>query len=79
MKTLVESDGMIATAVARKGGRGVAVDRKASFMVQELKNFDMNVIGISESKWFGKDIYDVDGFPFWMLDPSMHGELLEEW
>ena len=33
MRTLVESDGTIVTAVVRKGGRGVAVDRKASFMV----------------------------------------------
>ena len=35
MRTLVESEGTIATAAARKGDRGVVVDRKASFMVQE--------------------------------------------
>ena len=62
MRTLVESDGMIATAVARKGGSGVAVDRKASFMVQEFRKFGINVVGISETKWFGQDVYDVDGF-----------------
>ena len=58
MRTLVESDGTIATAVARKGGRGVAVDRKASFMVQEFRNFGMNIVGISETKWFGQGVYD---------------------
>ena len=31
----MESDGTIATAVARKGGRDVAVDRKALFIVEE--------------------------------------------
>ena len=37
MRTLVESDGSIETAVTRKSGRGVAVDRKVSLMVMELK------------------------------------------
>ena len=58
----MESDGTIATAVARKGGRGVVVDRKASFMVQEFRKFGMNVVGVSETERFGRDIYDVDGF-----------------
>ena len=57
MRTLVESDSTIATAVARKGDRGVVVDRKASFMVQEFRKFGMNVVGISETKWFGQDIH----------------------
>jgi hypothetical protein len=62
MRTLVESDGSIATAVSRKGGRGVAVDRKAALMVQELKKYRINVVGISETKWFGNAVYDVDGY-----------------
>ena len=49
MRTLVESDGTIATAVARKGSRDVAMNRKASFMVQEFRKFGMNVVGISET------------------------------
>ena len=35
----MKSEGTIATSVARKGGRGMAVDRKASFMVQEFRKF----------------------------------------
>ena len=61
-RTLVESDGTIATAVARKCGRGVAVDRKASFMAQEFRNFGMNIVGISETKSFGQGVYHVDSF-----------------
>ena len=61
MRTLVESDGSIETAVARKSSRGVAVDKKASLMVMELKKYRMNVVGISETKWFGSAVYSVDG------------------
>ena len=31
-------------------------------LVQEFKKFCMNVLGISETKWFGEGVYDVDGF-----------------
>ena len=46
MRTLVESDGSIATGVSRQGGRGVTVDRKALLMVQELRKFGLSVVGI---------------------------------
>ncbi len=36
MRSLVESDGSIATGVSRQGGRGVAVDKKSRLMVQEF-------------------------------------------
>ena len=52
LQTLVEADHSVNTAVARGARRGVAVDRKPELMVMELKRFGMNVIGISESKWF---------------------------
>ena len=50
------------TVVARRGGRDVAVNRKALFVVQEFGKFGMNVVGISETRWFGQNVYDVDGF-----------------
>ena len=31
-------------------------------MVEEFKKFSMEVVGISETKWFGQDMYDVGGF-----------------
>ena len=61
MRTLVESDGSIETAVARKSSKGVAVDKKASLMVMELKKYRVNVVGISETKWFGSAVYSVEG------------------
>lgn len=62
MRTLIESDGSIATGMSRQGSRGVAVDRKAMLLVQELRKFRMSAVGISETKWFGSAVYDVDGF-----------------
>ena len=47
--------------VSRQGGRGVVVDRKAILMVRELHRFGISVVGISETKWFGSAVYDVDG------------------
>ena len=31
-------------------------------MAQDFRKFGMNVVGISETKWFGHNVYDVDGF-----------------
>ena len=62
MRTLVESEGPIETSVARPGGRGVPVERKASLMVGELKRYGVNVTGISETKWFGQSVYDIEDF-----------------
>ena len=50
MHTLVESEGPIETSLVRPGGRGVTVDRKASLMVNQLKQFQVNIAGISETK-----------------------------
>ena len=62
MHTLVESEGPIETSLVRHGGRGVTVDRKASLMVNQLKKFQVNIAGISETKWFGAAVYEVEGF-----------------
>ena len=59
---LVKEEGPITTALARRTNRGVTVDKKASFMVEEFRKFNMNIIGISEIKWFGQEKYEVDGY-----------------
>ena len=46
----------------RKSGRSVVVDRKAALMVHDLKKYGVSIAGISENKWFGKDLYDVEGY-----------------
>ena len=61
VRTLVEADGDICTGVSRPGGRRLVVDRKVEFLVRELKRCKVNMVGISETKWFGQAVYLVDG------------------
>ena len=56
---LVESEGSVATVSTR---RGVHIDRKVNLLVEELHRFEISITGISEMKWFGQDVYEVDGF-----------------
>ena len=62
MRTLVEAEGHVATSLARPGSRGVKVDRRATLMVQELKKCRINLTGISETKWFGQNDYNIDNY-----------------
>jgi len=59
LRSLVESEGSVATAST---GRGVQVDHKVNLLVGELRRFDISIAGISETKWFGEGVYEVDGF-----------------
>ena len=61
MRSLVQAEGSVDTAVSRPG-RGVAVDRKVDLMVDELKKYSISVTGISETKWFGQEVYSVSNF-----------------
>ena len=56
MRPLVEAKGRVETSVVRKSGRSVVVHRKAALMVRELKKYGVSIAGISETKWFGKDL-----------------------
>ena len=62
MRTLVEAEGSIETSLTRPGSRKVTVDRKATLMVRELKKYKMSATGISETKWFGQNVYEIDGY-----------------
>ena len=57
-----EMVGLRLTATVRTGKHPVVVDRKIKFLVKELKCFRMGVVCISETKWFGSDVYEADGF-----------------
>jgi len=59
MCSLVEAEGSVVTASVRGE---VQVDRKINVLVNELHRFDMSITGITESKWFGQGVYEVDGF-----------------
>ena len=62
MCTLVEAEGPIETSVLRPSGREVTIDWKASLMVHELKKYKVSAAGISEMKWFGEAIYQVEDY-----------------
>ena len=62
VRSLVKMDGGVKTATVRPRGHLVSIDKKVNFLVQELRCFHMGVVCISETKWFGDDAYDVDGF-----------------
>ena len=62
VRSLVEIDVSIKAATVRPKGRAVSVDKKIKFLVQELKRFCIGIVCISETKWFGDDVYEVDGF-----------------
>ena len=38
------------------------MDRKLDFLVKELKRLDVAIAGIQETKWFGKDVWNANGF-----------------
>ena len=57
IRNLVEMDGGIKTATVRLEGHLVFVDKKINFLVQEVKRFRMGVVCVSETKWFGSDVY----------------------
>jgi len=40
------------------------VDRGLDFLTEELRRFKIHVAGIQETKWFGRDIWTVDGCTF---------------
>ena len=82
VRSLVEMDGGIKTATVRPKGHPVRIDKKINFLVQELRRFHMSIACISETKWFGDDIYEVDGYTAIYLghsvpqsgDAVQHGE-----
>ena len=55
----MQNEGSIETATTRPGARGVVVDRKADLIVQELKRYQISITGISETKCFGQEVYNI--------------------
>ena len=38
------------------------VDRKLDFLVKELQKFGVAIAGIQKTKWFGRDVWNSDGY-----------------
>ena len=58
----MEADGGVKTATVRAGPSSVAVDKKIHFLVRELMRFRMGITCINKMKWFGKDVYEINGY-----------------
>ena len=71
VRTLVEMDGGIKAVTVCPKGCALFVDKKIKFLVQELKCFHMSIVCISETKWFGDDVYEVDRFTVLHLGRSV--------
>ena len=37
----------------------ITVERKVDLLVTELKNYNISIVGIQETKWFGSDIWPI--------------------
>lgn len=62
MRSHVENDGSLKTRRVRQDEcafKGL-VEKKAVLKVWELKRYNIFVAGISETKWFGNNIYEVE-------------------
>ena len=63
VSSLVENDGAVETARARKDERALkgSTDTKVVLLAWELRRYDICAAGISETKWFGSNVYEVEG------------------
>ena len=71
IRTLVENAGgdrricrtrptSLRTPVVNNGSH--QVDRKVDLLVKELRRYRVGVAGMQETKWFGKDVWEIDGY-----------------
>ena len=52
---MVDNEGPVAIVSRRQRGE----NRKVDLIVTEVKRYNVKVIGLQETKWFGCDVYDV--------------------
>ena len=50
------------------------VDRKLDCLVKELKKLNVAVAGIQETKWFGQDVWNADGFTLLQSGRTLPGD-----
>ena len=64
VRTLVNNDGPVETAKRRVNFENlnfvpVVEDRKIDLVIRELSRFDVEVAGLQETKWFGRDSFNI--------------------
>ena len=63
MRSLVNNVGSLETARSRQYEQTSknSVTNKMTLMIWELQKYNIFAAGISETKWFGSNIYEVEG------------------
>jgi len=65
VRSLVEESGDRRVCRARSTSLyGKTVERKVDLLVSELKNYNISIAGIQETKWFGSDIWPIGEWTF---------------
>ena len=62
IRSLLDNEGNFKTSLSQRSKKSVSVDRKVELLVREFQRYRISIAGVSETKWFGNDIYSVDGF-----------------
>lgn len=60
VRSMVDTEGTVAIASRRQDGQR-GEERKVDLIVREMKRYNVKVVGLQETKWFGCDVYDVAG------------------
>ena len=50
------------------------VNRKLDFSVKELRRLKVAVAGIQETKWFGQDVWNADGYTLFHSQRTLPGD-----
>ena len=60
VRSMVDTEGTASIASRRQDGQR-GKERKVDLIVSETKRYNVKVVGLQETKWFGCDVYDVAG------------------
>jgi hypothetical protein len=66
VRTLVENSGdaRICRTRPKTTCNCNSVDRKLDLLIRELKRYKVSVAAIQETKWFGQDVWNAEGYTF---------------
>lgn len=68
-------DSHMERAISRSRGMPKSnADRKIDLMAKELRRYRVSVAGIQETKWFGSDMWEADGYLFLHCGHPLPGE-----
>ena len=69
--------GLLEWNVVSNTDRSCSIPRKSELVVQELRRLGIVLAGLSETRWLGQGIVDVDGYTFLYSGRPIGDEKLE--